>query len=457
MTPATAPLRGDAAGIGSWYRSQVRPRLTAELVFSGVALRGTGRERRAACPLHGGDNREALAVNVHDLRWHCLTGCDGGGDALAWLAARNGLARPGESPRGAAFYEAVRIAAGLVGMAPPGASPLPEEERQRAAERLEQLDAVRARAAEAEAAELTAKVAAARALWAAAEPDSLILSGYLARRRSWPPRDAAERCGLPSTPPRARYASREAVAAVTAPLTERGTGWQLPHEASGAVVYAYAPTNQQQLAALQLDALTAAGRHPRRRWRRGLGSRRGGAVFRVRGRAGPDGWTAICEGEVTALALAAAEPGVYDARAVGGAEGLTPEAAAGAGRVWIVRDADAPNRRGVRPGPRAAIELARQLVDAGVVVRESPAAGVGGADYADALAAHIAARETALRADGLNDAAALSAAWLATARRDRCALCDARLSGEPFCSACGASASAADQAAIFVEAGGSRA
>ena len=325
MSQATTAPSGARESIGSWYRRQVVPRLTAELVFAGVTLRGSGRERRAACPLHGGDNKTALAINVHDLRWHCLTGCAGGGDALDWIAASHGLARPGESPRGPAFIEAVRLAAALVGVTPPDAPLSPAEQvamEREAAQRLAEASAARERAAAAEEAEAASKTAVARALWAAAEANSPILARYLEGRRCWPPPGAAEQATLPRLPGRVRYATRQAIAEATAPLTRTGEGWRLPPAAAGAVLYAYAPPSRRELVALQLDALTPEGQRLRDRWRRGIGSRRGGAAFGVRGRADARGWTAICEGEVTALAIAAASPDVSEVRGVGGTEGL---------------------------------------------------------------------------------------------------------------------------------------
>ena len=307
-------------------------------MFAGVELRGRGRERHAACVLHGGDNPRALGVNVGSLRWHCRTRC-GGGDALAWIAARAGLCEPGASPRGAEFAEAVRLAAALVGLTPPdGSEPSPDDRARLQADAARRLEA----AADADAARSletaehdAGKRAAARRLWESAEPDAPIVARYLARRRCWPPPAAAEALGLPSTPARVRWATGPQLAACGVRLG------RLPPSASGAAVYAYAPIGGG-VAALQLDALTADGQHAAPRWRRAIGSREG-LVFRVRGRAGADGWTAICEGEATAIAVAAAAD-VAEARAVGGHAGLTLAAASGASRVWLVGDADVAGR-----------------------------------------------------------------------------------------------------------------
>ena len=358
-------------------------------MFAGVELRGRGRERHAACVLHGGDNPRALGVNVGSLRWHCRTRC-GGGDALAWIAARAGLCEPGASPRGAEFAEAVRLAAALVGLTPPdGSEPSPDDRARLQADAARRLEA----AADADAARSletaehdAGKRAAARRLWESAEPDAPIVARYLARRRCWPPPAAAEALGLPSTPARVRWATGPQLAACGVRLG------RLPPSASGAAVYAYAPIGGG-VAALQLDALTADGQHAAPRWRRAIGSREG-LVFRVRGRAGADGWTAICEGEATAIAVAAAAD-VAEARAVGGHAGLTLAAASGASRVWLVGDADVAGRGAVA-------KLAAELEAAGVAVRVAAARGEGGRDFADALDATIAeaARGSGATLDG---------------------------------------------------------
>lgn len=414
MALVPAHERGHAPTFNAWYREQVLPRLTPEIVFSGLELRGPGRERRAACPLHGGRNRTTLAVNVDTLQWTCHAGC-GGGDALQWIAVTAGIVRSDEPLQGAAFHAAVRLLADRIGVALPGAAPLSPAERENV-ERTRAgwqaaAAAAQAKAAAADARAQAVKHTAAGALWGSATPDAAVLGRYLQQRCCWPPRALVMEWGLPPTPPRCRFASRPAIARATSPLTSHGRGWPLSPEAAGAVIYAYAHPDAGGLVALQLDAVSADGRHPLARWRRGIGSRRSGAVFRVRGRAGRDGWTAICEGEVTAMAIAAACPQVGEARAVGGAEGLTPDAVAGAARIWLVGDADPPSQRGRRPGPAAMDRLARELTAAGRPVRMTVIPGAGGQDYADLLAAQIQDRTNAGQRRGLSQGAATEQAW----------------------------------------------
>jgi DNA primase len=55
---------------------------------AGAHLRRSGDGYRGACPLHGGDNPSAFVIYIGDdgrQRWHCYTGCKGGGDALDFV------------------------------------------------------------------------------------------------------------------------------------------------------------------------------------------------------------------------------------------------------------------------------------------------------------------------------------------------------------------------------------
>lgn len=93
----------------AFWRDEVRPRLTVDAAFPGVSWHHQkGREWRAPCVIHGGDNPTAFAVDVESLLWRCYR-CGASGDVLAFL---NG----GESPRGARFLEVVRRAAELAGV-----------------------------------------------------------------------------------------------------------------------------------------------------------------------------------------------------------------------------------------------------------------------------------------------------------------------------------------------------
>ncbi|MEM1414270.1 MAG: CHC2 zinc finger domain-containing protein [Myxococcota bacterium] len=71
-----------------WYRSEVRPRLNAPLVFEGVKWsRRRGRNWRARCPIHGGKNPESLSVDTESLAWNCQS-CGAGGGPPDWLHDR---------------------------------------------------------------------------------------------------------------------------------------------------------------------------------------------------------------------------------------------------------------------------------------------------------------------------------------------------------------------------------
>ena len=62
------------------------------LVGRTVHLHREGRTLRGRCPLHKGKSDTSLTLfeTPHGLRWKCQAGC-GGGDAIAWLMAVEGL------------------------------------------------------------------------------------------------------------------------------------------------------------------------------------------------------------------------------------------------------------------------------------------------------------------------------------------------------------------------------
>lgn len=92
-----------------FYELHVRPRLSLEGVYSSVEFTSTaGRYWRGPCPLHGGKN-PSFSVDTETLAWRCFSDCQRGGSALGFMAG-------GEEPRGADYVEAVRIAAGVVGV-----------------------------------------------------------------------------------------------------------------------------------------------------------------------------------------------------------------------------------------------------------------------------------------------------------------------------------------------------
>lgn len=82
------------------YHADVEPALTVALVYSGVKFTGRGPRLRSPCPLHGGDNPQALSVEVSTLRWTCHTGCKpdpgqstAGGGPIEWVMRRDSVPR----------------------------------------------------------------------------------------------------------------------------------------------------------------------------------------------------------------------------------------------------------------------------------------------------------------------------------------------------------------------------
>ena len=369
------------------YRNEVLPRLRPEVLFSAVRSWGAqGRgEWRGACPLHGGNNRQALSVEPRPpYLWHCMSGC-GGGDALTWIALREF----GGPPTGEYFAASVAIAAQLAGVhldvggAPPTARrwspPAP-------------VSSIEAHAAPAPTPDDARKVALVRALWAEADDSNgSPAMAYLRQRLAWPPAAVARHYCLPR-PAAVRWMPREL-------LARSGRLGALPDDSVGAVAYGYTAPVGGDVLALQFDALAATGERSEPRWRRGMGSR-AGLVFRVLGRAAAapryddagvcsGGAVAIAEGEATALALAL-RPDVAEARAAGGTAGMRAAAIAAPpgdydAPVLLAPDADPP-------GAAAALKLWAELKAAGRNVRLLlPDRQGGGRDCADQLADRVRA------------------------------------------------------------------
>jgi len=93
---------GKKASSKAWdiYRAQVEAALTVDLVFSGVKWTERKRRYRACCPLHGGDNPQALSVDPSNLRWVCHTGCTpdpgqekAGGGPVEYVMRRDGCSK----------------------------------------------------------------------------------------------------------------------------------------------------------------------------------------------------------------------------------------------------------------------------------------------------------------------------------------------------------------------------
>lgn len=91
-----------------FYRNEVAPRLTPELVFSGIRFRGHGRQKRAACPLHGGRG-PSFVISTDALTWWCHSKCQKGGGPIEFV---NG----GEPAHGRDFVGCVRELAERVGI-----------------------------------------------------------------------------------------------------------------------------------------------------------------------------------------------------------------------------------------------------------------------------------------------------------------------------------------------------
>ncbi len=352
-----------------------------EAVFQGVRwTRGPAfgaRRLRGNCILHGGDG-PSLSVDARTGRWTCHSGhCHGDGesaDVFAWIAYSRGLAPVGAALEGAAFRATVTAARALAGL-PAGGRAAPAVAAAKAAP----------------VAKEPATSGLVRALWrVSVAPAGTPAATYLAGRRCWP-------VDLRELPSAVRWVAREAMPrALGAP----------PAETAGAIVYAFGAGEGQQrrLRALQVDALTAEGERPGKRWRRTLGAARG-ATFRVRGMASAGGELAIAEGPLSALALAL-RPYVAEARAVGGTSGLGLHAASGwsGGPVAVYADGDEVGRKRARL-------LAARLGDGARVVERM---GEDGTDAADALAVAVEARERAGLEAGLAPAEALAQAWAST-------------------------------------------
>jgi len=124
---------------------------------------------------------------------------------------------------------------------------------------------------------------AARRLWrGATATDPGALRAYLTRRGCWRPGDP-----LPAP---VRWIDRDAVTA---------WGWNplFPAQAAGGMLVAFTDASGT-VVAVQIEALTAAGRRTHPRWRKARG-RMAGAAFRIPG-AGP---LRLCEGPIDALAI----------------------------------------------------------------------------------------------------------------------------------------------------------
>jgi hypothetical protein len=76
--------------LSDFYVAEVRPRLTAAIVFGEGWGRRAGRHLRGPCPLHNGRS-DAFAVNLETLLWRCHSQCQMGGDPIKFIQLRDGL------------------------------------------------------------------------------------------------------------------------------------------------------------------------------------------------------------------------------------------------------------------------------------------------------------------------------------------------------------------------------
>lgn len=367
---AMEPSRTDAT---SWYRREVHPRLTAATAYPGIEWTSRqGKYLRGPCPFHK-DRRGSrrFSVDTETLGFKCFS-CGRTGDPVTFAAG-------GERPTGARYHEAVEKLAKAAGVRPlptAGRPPKAPGSSQPSPQRKAQL----------------------REIWKAASPAAGTPAAiYLARRRAWP-----DGMGSHPLPEDLRWVP---IGALTRALPK----WKPPAGAAGAAAYGYrqaAPGSP--VSAAKLEALTADGNRGEPRWRRNLG------VFEHRRFTAcqlPEGPLHVCEGEVTALALAARciARGRGMVIATSGTSGFTAETCADTGtrEVIIHPDRDAAARE-------AAWKLAQALRRAGraCTARGLSATEHDGRDEADALEALVKAAAGRLIESGETPAAAERAAWI---------------------------------------------
>lgn len=112
----------DYGDVRRLYQDHIEPRLTVDLVYSGLQLEKQGPRYVGLCPVH--EERTPSFFVFQDLGFHCF-GCGANGTALDAL---NGFA----AATGRSFFDTVKRAAHLVGvdLGDPGPAPLREVRQQ---------------------------------------------------------------------------------------------------------------------------------------------------------------------------------------------------------------------------------------------------------------------------------------------------------------------------------------
>ena len=350
-----------------------------------VQWKRTAREWRGPCPWHRGNNPTAMRLKPDTGRWKCWN-CDAAGGPLEWLAnGRKGL-------RGADLVGAVDKLAGMAGARPwsevfangnqPATTPGEDAAAVKEASRLrEQAARLRLQKQKREESDNADKRRTAQTIWGCSEavpgtPAAL----YLARRRISARLHPALSCSV-----RWIEADRLRDRDVSGRYAGAVKGGIASSNMDGCVVYGYRTPGG--LSAVEVEGITSAGEKTKQRWRRTLGPRGAGVVFRLTEGLPEEGHLlAVAEGPVTALAVyaivsgaAKLQPGtphkgdswgwsqISEIRATGSAGGFTsaaaerwPDNAVDHSAVLIVRDVD-------MAGAKARLKLRKEIREQGRV------------------------------------------------------------------------------------------
>ena len=367
------------------YRRDVLPHLTLEMVFRGLKLRPArgGASMRGPCPLHDDQDKASRRFEVYrdSLGWKCWS-CGKSGDPPKWIAETEGVTD---------FPSQVARLAELAGIHST-ASDRPNWQARRGAQSGPR--SPKAPKASKTTAETAPDLEALRTWDRALACDGTPAAAYLAGRFAWP-------VGLDgwTLPAELRWLPADR----WPPKLER----LRPEDAAGAMACAYRGS-QGEVRALKLEALTADGgpalNAKGRRTRLNLGKTTG-ARFTACDLQG--GELHVCEGEVTALAVAVSchARGAGAAVAVSGHSGFRTDRCWGSRPVRIRPDRDAEGRTAARALRRALRESGRACESDGLTETER-----SHLDAADVLAAEVSER-AAIRGGCMDRSAAIAAAW----------------------------------------------